>query len=253
LIDERFDKISGGPNGATGTTNGHKEPPPTTNGVVQSIEHPPARRVSSNASAEPTTAKRNAPSDESELSEPEDQPKPKKKKTKQLTVEDDDAAYAARLQNEENRNARPTRGGSTRKRAPAKKEKGVTKKKKSAAKVKADDDSDLSSVEDAPKERKGGFHVRLFEVACWSHLLTSMQKLMTLSQPLAELVGEVELSRPQTVKRVWQYIKAHDLQDPSDKRQIICDDMMRRAFKSDKVHMFTMNKILNQNLYPKEE
>jgi len=76
---------------------------------------------------------------------------------------------------------------------------------------------------------------------------------MTLSQPLSEITGVSELSRPQTVKKVWEYIKANDLQDPSDKRQIICDDTMRRVFKSDKVHMFTMNKILNQNLYPKDE
>ena len=76
---------------------------------------------------------------------------------------------------------------------------------------------------------------------------------MVLSQPLSELGGETELSRPQTVKKVWQYIKAHDLQDPSDKRQIICDETMHKVFKTDKVHMFTMNKTLNLNLFPKEE
>lgn len=58
-----------------------------------------------------------------------------------------------------------------------------------------------------------------------------------------------QLSRPQTVKRVWEYIKANDLQDPSDRRQIRCDDRMRLVFKQDRVHMFTMTKILNQNLY----
>jgi len=29
--------------------------------------------------------------------------------------------------------------------------------------------------------------------------------------------------------------------------------MMLRVFKQDKVHMFTMNKILNQQLYPKDD
>lgn len=76
---------------------------------------------------------------------------------------------------------------------------------------------------------------------------------MALSAPLTSLLGETQLSRPQTVKKIWEYIKANDLQDPSDKRQIICDDAMRSVFKSDKVHMFTMNKILNQNLYAVDE
>lgn len=62
-----------------------------------------------------------------------------------------------------------------------------------------------------------------------------------------------QLSRPQTVKRLWAYIKAHDLQDPSDKRQIVCDAPLRSVFKTERVHMFTMNRILNQNLYGVDE
>lgn len=62
-----------------------------------------------------------------------------------------------------------------------------------------------------------------------------------------------QLSRPQVVKKIWEHIKGHDLQDPSDKRQIICDDKMQLVFKQDKVHMFTMNKLLGKQLYPIEE
>ena len=67
------------------------------------------------------------------------------------------------------------------------------------------------------------------------------------------MLGETRLSRPQTVKKIWEYVKARDLQDPEDKRQIRCDDAMRAVFKTDRVHMFTMNKLLNQNLYPLED
>ena len=63
----------------------------------------------------------------------------------------------------------------------------------------------------------------------------------------------LQLSRPQAVKRVWQYIRENNLQDPSDRRQILCDDPMRAVFKQDRVHMFTMTKILNQNLYNPDE
>jgi upstream activation factor subunit UAF30 len=76
---------------------------------------------------------------------------------------------------------------------------------------------------------------------------------MALSAQLSALVNETQLSRPQTVKKIWEYIKARDLQDPNDKRQIICDDAMRQVFKTDKVHMFTMNKIINTHLYEVEE
>lgn len=58
------------------------------------------------------------------------------------------------------------------------------------------------------------------------------------------------MSRPQTVKKIWEHIKAHDLQVPTDKRQIICDDKMRAVFKCDQVHMFTMNKLLGKHFYP---
>lgn len=64
---------------------------------------------------------------------------------------------------------------------------------------------------------------------------------------------ELQLSRPQVVKKIWEYIKANDLQDPSDKRQILCDEKLQSVFKTDKVHMFTMNKLLGKQLYDIEE
>jgi upstream activation factor subunit UAF30 len=70
---------------------------------------------------------------------------------------------------------------------------------------------------------------------------------------LLHLLITIKLSRPQTVKRLWKYIHAKDLQDPSDRRQIRCDDRMRAVFKQDRIHMFTMTKILNQNLYAADE
>lgn len=92
------------------------------------------------------------------MSDVKDEPKAKKPKN-HSKIEEDDAAMAARLQDEENRMARPTRGGATRKK-PTKKN-GVKKspKKKSSAKVRSDDDSSIKSgAEDDNKERKGGFH-----------------------------------------------------------------------------------------------
>ncbi|KAK9447098.1 uncharacterized protein V1518DRAFT_387547 [Limtongia smithiae] len=74
---------------------------------------------------------------------------------------------------------------------------------------------------------------------------------MTLSPQLQEFLGETALSRPESVKAIWAYIKEHNLQNPNDKREIICDDRMRPVF-GNKVHMFTMNKILSNHLYPRD-
>jgi upstream activation factor subunit UAF30 len=59
------------------------------------------------------------------------------------------------------------------------------------------------------------------------------------SDALVSLVGEPRLSRPQTVKRIWEYIKGNSLQDPSDGRFILCDGPMKAVFNTDKLHMFT--------------
>ncbi|PYH65411.1 SWIB/MDM2 domain protein [Aspergillus vadensis CBS 113365] len=150
---------------------------------------------------------------------------------------DADALFAAKLQAEENMRARQTRGASTRRSQPVKKKQPT--KAKTSKKVKAEDDSELESGSDSGKKvnRSGGFH-----------------KPLTLSPALSALLdGEVTLSRPQTVKRLWQYIHEHDLQDPNDRRQIRCDDAMRAVFKQDRIHMFTMTKILSQNLYSPDE
>jgi len=39
---------------------------------------------------------------------------------------------------------------------------------------------------------------------------------------------------------VWEYIKAHHLQNPDDGREIIADDKLRRVFGKDRVTMFEM-------------
>lgn len=76
---------------------------------------------------------------------------------------------------------------------------------------------------------------------------------MDYSRPWRTHVNDTQLSRPQVVKKIWEYIKARDLQDPADKRQIRCDDRLYAVFKTDKVHMFTMNKIISKQLYDVEE
>lgn len=69
-----------------------------------------------------------------------------------------------------------------------------------------------------------------------------------LSPALADLVGAKEMSRPQVVKALWAYIKANDLQDPADRRNIRCDEKFKALFKRPRISCFSMNKYLSDHL-----
>lgn len=142
-----------------------KNSSPVTNGNTAAVKQEP-REIQQYRSSPPETP---SPSkhpqkykhDEDELSDVVDTPPPKKKR-KAVTTADEDAAFAARLQAEENSRARPTRGGVNRKLNLVKKKKKAPKVKRTDGKIKAEDDSDIGSTSDIAdkKVKKGGFHVR---------------------------------------------------------------------------------------------
>lgn len=50
------------------------------------------------------------------------------------------------------------------------------------------------------------------------------------------------------MKQLWAYIRKNNLQDPSNKRKIICDDALRVVFETDCTDMFKMNKLLAKHI-----
>ena len=69
------------------------------------------------------------------------------------------------------------------------------------------------------------------------------------SKELAAVVGAEPLARSEAVSRMWAYIKAHKLQNESDKREIVSDAKLAAIFDNkDKVSMFEMNKHLARHL-----
>ncbi|KAG2236261.1 hypothetical protein INT48_008621 [Thamnidium elegans] len=64
--------------------------------------------------------------------------------------------------------------------------------------------------------------------------------------------GATELSRPEIVKRLWNYIKSNQLQDPADRRFILCDEKLKSIFQKDRVNSFGMNRDLSAHLTKKE-
>lgn len=52
----------------------------------------------------------------------------------------------------------------------------------------------------------------------------------------------------QIVKQLWAYIRKNNLQDPNNKRKIICNDELRLVFETDCTDMFKMNKLLSKHI-----
>ena len=76
----------------------------------------------------------------------------------------------------------------------------------------------------------------------------AFMKAMTPSAALAEVVGSTPLPRTEVTKRMWDYIKQHNLQDPANKRNINADAKLKPIFGKDQVTMFEMTKLVNQHL-----
>ncbi|MBB6557998.1 DNA topoisomerase-3 [Acidovorax soli] len=68
------------------------------------------------------------------------------------------------------------------------------------------------------------------------------------SAALAAVIGNEPVARPEAVKKLWEYIKANNLQDPKDKRTIVADDKLRAVFGKDTAGMFELAGILGQHL-----
>ena len=80
-------------------------------------------------------------------------------------------------------------------------------------------------------------------------------RAVTLSKPvqpdaaLAAVVGKDPLPRTELTKKLWEYIRKHELQDPKEKRNIRADERLLAVFDGKKVvSMFEMTKLVNGHL-----
>ena len=76
----------------------------------------------------------------------------------------------------------------------------------------------------------------------------ALQQPLQPSPELGVIVGDKTLARGEVVSKVWEYIKAHKLQNPNDGREIVADANLKKVFGKDRVTMFEMNKLLAQHL-----
>ena len=68
------------------------------------------------------------------------------------------------------------------------------------------------------------------------------------SAALAAVIGEGAVSRPEVVKKLWDYIKANGLQDAGDKRRVNADAKLAAVFGKPQVTMFEIAGLLSPHL-----
>ena len=66
---------------------------------------------------------------------------------------------------------------------------------------------------------------------------------------LAAVIGSAPMPRTEVTKKIWDYIRTNNLQDPQDKRTIRADAKLKPVFDGkDAVSMFEMTKLVNNHL-----
>jgi len=78
---------------------------------------------------------------------------------------------------------------------------------------------------------------------------SAFMKPMNISSDLSVVVGKGPMPRSEVVKKLWVYIKSHNLQDPANKRNINADEALKKVFGGKGVvNMFEMTKLVSKHL-----
>lgn len=78
---------------------------------------------------------------------------------------------------------------------------------------------------------------------------SAFMKPLNLSAELAAVVGKGPMPRSEVVKKLWDYIKKNNLQDPQNKRNINADEKLKAVFAGKSVvNMFEMTKLVSTHL-----
>jgi len=69
------------------------------------------------------------------------------------------------------------------------------------------------------------------------------------SAALAAVIGDVSVARTEVIRLLWDYIKAHGLQDTANKRAINADAKLLAVFGKPQVNMFELAGIVGKHLH----
>jgi upstream activation factor subunit UAF30 len=77
----------------------------------------------------------------------------------------------------------------------------------------------------------------------------ALMRPLELDATLEAVVGKGPMARGQVVKKLWEYIKKNDLQNPQNKRNILADDKLKPLFGGKgEVTMFEMTKLVSGHM-----
>ena len=77
-----------------------------------------------------------------------------------------------------------------------------------------------------------------------------LMKAVQPSPELAAIVGHTPLPRTEITKRLWDYIKEHNLQDAKNRRMINADTKLRSVFDGqDQIFMFDLPKLVSRHVH----
>lgn len=71
---------------------------------------------------------------------------------------------------------------------------------------------------------------------------------LNLSPELAAIVGAGPMPRTEVIKQLWVYIKANNLQNPENKREILPDAKLGKVLGTAPIHMMAMGKEISKHL-----
>ncbi|KAK9985032.1 hypothetical protein SO802_034557 [Lithocarpus litseifolius] len=76
-----------------------------------------------------------------------------------------------------------------------------------------------------------------------------IQKVVQISPQLGKFLdGVTESSRAHAVKKVWEHIKLHHLQNPANRKEIFCDEKLKSIFDGkEKVQFQEIAKFLSNH------
>ena len=76
----------------------------------------------------------------------------------------------------------------------------------------------------------------------------AFMKALTPSPALAAVVGSAPLPRTEIISKLWVYIKANNLQDAANKRNINADAKLKELFGKPQMSMFELTGLIGKHV-----
>lgn len=77
---------------------------------------------------------------------------------------------------------------------------------------------------------------------------SAFKRPVQISAELGEIIGRGPMPRTEVMKKLWDYIKKHKLQDEKNRRMINPDDKLKKVVGASSINMFKMTSKVSKHL-----